>query len=629
MTSVEEPDELRSISIELQSLQSRYKTSAQEDARQKKLLTLVSNLCGHIQTICNSDQKVGDIGIDVLIRINYDINECKALMSELNHKSWCCCLSKPNNPGQNRMCAVVRIRLLEAIYIMRASAIDARCGLLFDDVKQSNELADVISDMSGRTAILDLKDSWESKAAVQTSLLQLLHRIEKFNHVFTGGSTGSPDQNPKRIKTLQKFLATPPGSMSALKDYTQANRMLYDMASLGASLLAYSAGERQEEVSAMVTALKTAREEELRLFRSVLNEDESEEGAAGRDLISSEDEDVRSIAEYSVHYDLRVNNRLIAAAAMWSELQERLSCSGFLAPYFGNASGDGSEEVILDALEKKGSGSGRAPGSSKVFSSSKSLSQGGSTHGQSPSRLMDGSGSGRSSLVKGVATSTTGDAHSQRPVETYTSPPRDSGALLPSSTSPASVTSSYSTGSTTHSKVAHFEEESEPRMSARRRSDQQLQQPPRHRNSSGLGSGTDSGARLTSSAYAAVGVAAPAPLPTSAPRAARIPSGGMSSMMSAAASMSLPGRSGVSYPQEDGGPGGMKAKLFGSMSSAASKAAGAAKEASQKTRKVASIAAETTSTKVARAKEKLMGGNYSAIIDFDTDSNSGSSRSFY
>ena len=88
----------------------------------------------------------------------------------------------------------------------------------------------------------------------------------------------------------------------------------------------------------------------------------------------------------------------------------------------------------------------------------------------------------------------------------------------------------------------------------------------------------------------------------------------------------------LSYPQDDDGPsagGRMKAKLLGSMSSAASKAAdGASKAASiasQKTRRAASIAAETTSSKVARAKERLLGNNYSAIIDFDSDS----SRSFY
>ncbi|CAE7533753.1 unnamed protein product [Symbiodinium microadriaticum] len=591
---VEEASSLLSTVIDLEALQSIYEDGAKEDHRQATLVATASQLCQEIKNVEEREEYSGDIGIDVMIRINYNINEYKAIMAELRNTSWCCCLRRAVSPQENRQAALVRIRLIEAIYIVRISAVDSRCGQLFSEVKEANDFADLLSDMSGRTAILDLKDNWESKAAVQTSLSSLMRRIEKFNHIFTSSSgKSSPDQNPKRFKNLQQYLATPPGSVAALKDYTQANRMLYDMASLGCKLLSFTAGENLDNIADMMTALKAAREEELRSFGVVLEE----EGG----LVGSEDDDVRGIAEFSVHYDQRVNNRLIAASSMWSELRERVSSSGFIAPYFGNPCGMGVEELALSPTRRKtstgsasemgtGTGVGKVTGSSKVYSPCK------------PKYHAAGLDSSGSSGSAGGSQHT-----SPATIAIAPTPLAERRATLDRSNS--SVKSNSSSGSggimSRLREVTGRENTHEPLM-------------------------RDG----PSAPESFVGVAAP-PSRRQHMHTRKLSDNGIASAAAPTTSTfslsSIP-RPSISYPQDDDGPnvgGRMKAKLFGSMSSVASKAADgatkAASIASQKTRKVASIAAETTSSKVARAKERLLGNNYAAIIDFDTDS----SRSFY
>jgi hypothetical protein len=249
-----------------------------------------------------------------------------------------CCAKRKRQKKHDQKCALTTVQLIESVYLVQAYAVKSKCAAMIQECMHSKKFADTLRQISSTTSIFEIKNTLESKASSKEKLSILMSRIELYKEEFLSARSDetrsgvSASATPTRFRNIRVALASNPNTSTSYGSYKKANKMLYDVASFGASLLLFKIDEQLKTLDEYMKILQKARTEEISEL------DSFELSAFTCNLI---DESVLvQTKEYSENIDGDIHGKLVEAASEWSQLKLRVSSESFLSTFFGSADDD-------------------------------------------------------------------------------------------------------------------------------------------------------------------------------------------------------------------------------------------------------------------------------------------------
>ena len=308
------------------------------DEEDIELVDMAKKLLDSLNMINNTTQCFNSINIEAKIKIISSITNYKVIMTPNTGLmlNCCSCFSKKKRQKKHdAKCALTTVQLIEAMYLSQAYDIKYKCDIIIKDCHQSQKFADILRQISSTTSIFEIKNTLESKSSSKEKLSVLLSRIEIYKAEFLSDKSGverTSITSPTRFRNVQSALAANPSSSSAYVSYKKANKMLYDVASFGTSLLLFKIDEQFKNIEKYIKALQIIHAAEMHEL------DLLEVNSFTFNLI--EERVLLQTKEDSERIDEVIHAKLVGAAFEWSELKARVSSDSFLSTYFGSADDD-------------------------------------------------------------------------------------------------------------------------------------------------------------------------------------------------------------------------------------------------------------------------------------------------
>lgn len=308
------------------------------DEQDMELVDMAKKLLDSLNLINNNTQCFNSINIEAKIKIISSITNYKVIMTPntgLMSNCFNCCSKKKRQKKHDAKCALTTVQLIESIYLSQVHDINFKCITITKDCHQCQKFADTLRQVSSTTSIFEIKNTMESKSSSKEKLSVLLSRLEIHKMEFLSAKSGverSTITSPTRFRNVQAALAANPSSSSAYVSYKKANKMLYDIASFGTSLLVFKIDEQLKAIEGYIKALQVIRAAETHEL------DLLEVNSFTYNLI--EERVLLQTKEDSEHIDGVIHAKLVGAAFEWSELKARVSSDSFLSTYFGSADDD-------------------------------------------------------------------------------------------------------------------------------------------------------------------------------------------------------------------------------------------------------------------------------------------------
>mmetsp|Transcript_14681 Transcript_14681/g.24367 ORF Transcript_14681/g.24367 Transcript_14681/m.24367 type:complete len:599 (+) Transcript_14681:110-1906(+) len=324
------------------------------DEEDSDLFSMSKKLWNSLCQINNGGGCYNSVHIDAKIKIISSITNYKVIMTPdtgLMIRCYGCCSKKKRQKKHNQKCALTTVQLIEAIYLIQAYDINFKCLNLIKECHQSQKFADALRQISSTTSIFEIKNTLESKSTAKEKLSVLFSRLEIHKSEFLTGKNGerTSSATPTRFRNIQVALQSNPSSSAAYVSYKKANKMLYDVASFGTSLLLFKIDEKLKVIEECIKELQKYRTQQIKEF------DLLEVDSFTHNLIS--EKVLFQVKSDSERFDGDVHGRLVGAAFEWSELKSRVSSGSFLSSYFGSADDD-IENLFSTSTFMSSSGSG-------------------------------------------------------------------------------------------------------------------------------------------------------------------------------------------------------------------------------------------------------------------------------
>jgi hypothetical protein len=308
------------------------------DEEDTELVDMAKKLLENLIKINDNTSCFHSINVEAKIKIIGSITKYKVIMTPntgLMFTCTSCCSKKKRQKKHDTMCALTTVHLIEAMYLAQVYDVKYKCDSIIKECHDSQKFADILRQVSSTTSIFEIKNTMESKSLSKEKLSVLLSRLETYKEEFLSAKSGestSAKATPTRFRNVKVSLASNPSSSSSYVSYKKANKMLYDTASFGTSLLLFKIDEKLKTIEGLMKTLQEIRAAE------VTELDLLEVNSFTYNLI--DEQVLMQTKGDSEQIDGVIHAKLVGASFEWSELKARVSSDSFLSTYFGSADDD-------------------------------------------------------------------------------------------------------------------------------------------------------------------------------------------------------------------------------------------------------------------------------------------------